>query len=171
MLARAKKFKSAVAYVLKNIRVECHWLALLLFFWRPIPGRKTRYRGLSLRRKTVSSIHIISPSPPPPRMQGTTDQRSATKLCPSCCSASLTLSFGFCVCVWVWAFNFDFQLDFFWLATFWAAFFCGVGMGQEHALPQPFPQLPRVHPKCNESAMSGAYAWCTARKPCSCTLV
>jgi len=66
MLARAKKFKSAVAYVLKNIRVECHWLALLLFFWRPIPGRKTRYRGLSLRRKTVSSIHIISPSPPPP---------------------------------------------------------------------------------------------------------
>jgi len=92
------------------------------------------------------------------RMQGTTDQRSATKLCPSCCSASLTLSFGFCVCVWVWAFNFDFQLDFFWLATFWAVVFCGVGMGQEHALPQPFPQLPRVHPKCNESAMSGAYA-------------
>jgi len=135
------------------------------FFWRPIPGRKTRYRGLSLRRKTVSSIHIISPSPPPPPNARHHRSTERNQIMPKLLQRFADPVF------WVWALNFDFQLDFFWLATFWAVVFCGVGMGQEHALPQPFPQLPRVHPKCNESAMSGAYAWCTGRKSCCCILV
>lgn len=155
-----------------NIRVECHWLALLLSFGAQFSKGKlpaiAAIGGCPCRGKLL--VQPLPPPPPPfhhhftihPHYITTTNDhhRSAERdqIMPKLldCSASLT------PCLLPWVFRQRLQLrlparllladDLFGL-LFWVVEWEWAKSTRFH---KPFPPLPPRQPKCNESAVSGA---------------